>query len=208
MLRRSALAGVWAVAILAGCVMPQEMPPTVADRMAIVTIEDFAAWIESSGLTLAPEVDTLRRHKIAWSHQLTYEFRGTATTPEGHEHPIIVQSEVVVHPNAPSALHNFNTYWVGLSAGLRTGGASTEKVEPTLEWGDGVDLFLITRDGGPIGNGFIGHSGRLATYVLITGLYSSDPAMFEAAIAPKIAAAESYNPGASVASAPANPSLQ
>ena len=41
---------------------------------------------------------------------------------------MVVQSEVSVHPNAPSALHNANTYWVGLSAGLRNAGVSLELV--------------------------------------------------------------------------------
>ena len=59
-----------------------------------------------------------------------------------------------------------------------------------------MDLFLITRDGRQIGNGFIGHSGRVATYVLISGLYSSDAEMFAAAIASKLDAAESYDPEA------------
>jgi hypothetical protein len=83
---------------------------------------------------------------------------------------------------------------MGLKAGLWKGGASLERVDPTLDWGDGTDFFKILREGSQIGNLFIGHSGKVATYVIVSGLYSSDPALFEALLEPKLRALEHYDP--------------
>jgi len=48
---------------------------------------------------------------------------------------------------------------------------------------------------GPDGrNLLIGHSGRVATYVMISGTYASDPALFEALLAPKLRVVERYDP--------------
>jgi hypothetical protein len=184
------------VLLLAGCVLPKALDPTAADRSAIVTIDDFSDWLRASNLTLQPETDSLTKHKIAWSYQLSYEYRGTARLSEDEELTVSIRSEITVHPNTASALHNFNTYALGLKAGLRKGGASVDSVQPMLDWGDGIDLFVIQREGHQIGNGFIGRAGKVAIYVLISGLYSSDSVHFEAALAPALRALERYNPKA------------
>ena len=107
---------------------------------------------------------------------------------------MVVHAELSVHPNGVSALHNFNSYGVGLRAGLQRGGASLERVEPALEWGEDFDFYTIQRGEQQIGNGFIGRVGRIASYVLISGLYSSDTALFELALSPKLRALEGYDP--------------
>lgn len=182
----------WSLALV-GCLTPKSLEPSAEDRRSIVTIEDFASWLEANSITLAPEVETLAKQKIAWSYELSYEFSGVES---GSTEPlrVVLRSEVTVHPNAPSALHNANTYWIGLKAGLRKGGASLERVESTLEWGDGTDCFKIHKEGRQIGNLFIGHSGKVATYVIVSGLYSSDPSLFEALLEPKLRALEHYDP--------------
>jgi len=186
-----------AVAIsLAGCLTPKALDPTAADRRSIVTIEDFSGWLDAGSLAVDAEVDHLTKQKVAWSTLLSYEYRGTASTAEGTSLPVVLQSEVSVHPNAVSARHNFDTYALGLGAGIRKGGGSLEPVDTTLRWGDGMALYAIERNGRQIGNGFIGHAGRVATYVMISGLYSSDAARFEAVIAPVLSALEGYDPDA------------
>ncbi len=187
------LVALWSFA-LAGCLIPKSLQTGAEDLRAIVTIEDFAGWLEGNSIVLTPEVETLTKRKIAWSYELSYEFRGVEAGSDAESLRVVVQSEVTVHPNAPSARHNANTYRVGLKAGLWKGGASLERVEPTLDWGDGTDCFKIHKEGSQIGNLFIGHSGRVATYVIVSGLYSSDPAMFEALLEPKLRALEHYDP--------------
>jgi hypothetical protein len=185
-------AALWSAA-LGGCVLPKSLEPGSEDRHAIVTIEDFSDWLEASSIALTPETETLQKQKIAWSYELAYDFVGTESdSPDPLR--VVVHSEVAVHPNAPSAVHSANTYGVGLKAGLRKGGASLERVESTLEWGDGTDCFKILKDGRQIGNLFIGHSNKVATYVIVSGLYSSDPALFEALLEPKLRALEHYDP--------------
>ena len=181
---------------LGGCLTPKALDPTPADRRAIVTIEDFGDWLQWGSVLLEAEVDDLSKHKIAWSTQLSYEFRGTATSANAKPLPVVLQSEVSFHPNAASARSNFDTYGVGLGAGIRKGGGRFEPMESTMRWGDETNLYAIVMDGRQIGNGFIGRSGRIATYVLISGLYSSDPVHFEAAIAPVLDALERHDPEA------------
>jgi hypothetical protein len=183
-------------ASLGGCLTPKALAPTPADRKAIVTIEDFNDWIQRGSVALEAEVDDLTKQKVAWSTQLSYEYRGTATTPEASPLPVVLQSEVSFHPNAASARHNFDTYGLGLGAGIRRGGGSFEPVKTTLVWGDEMALYAIEMDGRQIGNGFIGYSGSVAAYVLISGLYSSDPSHFEAVIAPVLSALEHHDPDA------------
>ena len=189
----------WSFA-LAGCLIPKSLQTGAEDLRAIVTIEDFAGWLEGNSIVLTPEVETLTKRKIAWSYELSYEFSGVEAGSHSESLRVFVHSEVTVHPNAPSALHNANTSWVGLKAGLWKGGASLERVEPTLDWGDGTDCFKIHKEGSQIGNLFIGHTGRVATYVIVSGLYSSDPALFEALLEPKLRALEHYDlvPGQTV----------
>jgi hypothetical protein len=184
------------VVSLGGCLTPKSLHPTPADRKAIVTIEDFSDWLHWGSVVLEPEVDDLTKQKIAWSTLLSYEYRGAATTNEAKPLPVVLQSEVSFHPNAVSARHNFDTYGVGLGAGIRKAGGTFEPVDTTLLWGDEMTLYAIEMDGRQIGNGFIGRSGRVATYVLISGLYSSDPTHFEAVIAPVLSALEHYDPDA------------
>ena len=181
---------------LGGCLTPKALDPIPADRMAIVTIEDFGDWIHWGAVALETEIDDLTKQKIAWSTQLSYEFRGTATSDGAKPLPVVLQSEVSFHPNAASARHNFDTYGVGLGAGIRKGGGKFEPMEGTLRWGDETTVYAIVMDGRQIGNGFIGRSGKIATYVLISGLYSSDPTHFEAAIAPVLDALERHDPEA------------
>ena len=71
------------------------------------------------------------------------------------------------------------------------------RIEPTKEWGDGADWFVIEIDGRQVGNGFVGHQGAVASFVLISGLYSSDAAMFEQVLEPKLRKLASYDPLAS-----------
>ena len=184
------------VVSLGGCLTPKALDPTPADRKAIVTIEDFSDWLHWGSVVLEAEVDDLTKQKIAWSTLLSYEYRGAATTDEARPLPVVLQSEVSFHPNAVSARHNFDTYGVGLGAGIRKAGGTFEPVDTTLLWGDEMTLYAIEMDGRQIGNGFIGRSGRVATYVLISGLYSSDPTHFEAVIAPVLSALERYDPDA------------
>ena len=179
---------------LAGCLTPKSLEPGSEDLRAIVTIEDFADWLEANSIVLTPEAESLTKRKIAWSYELSYQFTGVEAGAGTDSLRVVVHSEVSVHPNAPAARHNANTYWVGLKAGLWKGGASLERVDPTLDWGDGTDFFKIHKEGSQIGNLFIGHSGRVATYVIVSGLYSSDPALFEALLAPKLRALEHYDP--------------
>jgi hypothetical protein len=163
-----------------------------------VTIEDFTGWLEASSIVLTRETEALTKRKIALSYELSYEFSGFEPSSDENPLRVFVRSEVSVHPNAPSALHNANTYWVGLKAGLWKGGASLAQVEPTLDWGDGIDCFKIEKEESQIGNLFIGHSGKVATYVIVTGLYTSDPAMFEALLEPKLRTLELYDPESGV----------
>ena len=194
MTRRCVVAvSLWSLA-LAGCLIPKDLEPGVEDRRAIVTIEDFAGWLEANSIVLTRETEALTKRKIARSYELSYEFSGVEASSGANPLRVFVRSEVSVHPNAPSAVHNANTYWVGLKAGLWKGGASLARVEPTLDWGDGIDCFKIEKEGSQIGNLFIGHSGKIATYAIVTGLYSSDPAMFEALLEPKLRAVEHYDP--------------
>ena len=177
-----------------GCITPRLLEPAAADRAVVVTIEDFSDWLRANSIELAAEAETLTKQKIAWSYQLTYEFRGVDADYAGEPLRVALHSEVSVHPNAPSARHNANTYGLGLAAGIRQGGGSLERVAPTLQWGDAVDSFTIHRNGHQIGNLFIGRSGRVATYVMISGIYASEPARFEALLAPKLRVVERYDP--------------
>jgi hypothetical protein len=181
---------------LGGCLTPKALDPTPADRKAIVTIEDFSDWLHWGSVVLEAEVDDLTKQKVAWSTLLSYEYRGAATTDEAKPLPVVLQSEVSFHPNAVSARHNFDTYGVGLGAGIRKAGGTFDPVKTTFLWGDEMTLYAIEMNGRQIGNGFIGRSGRVATYVLISGLYSSDPTHFEAVIAPVLSALERYDPDA------------
>ena len=181
---------------LAGCLTPRTLEPGPEDWNAIVTVDDLALWLEQSRIVLEPDVEKLEKRKIAWSYELSYEFSGAEADGAAHPLRVFLRSEVMVHPNAPSALHNANSYWVGLAAGLRKGGATLERVEPSIDWGDGRDSFTIHKDGQQIGNLFIGHSGRVATYVVLSGLYSSDPSAFERLIEPKLRELEHYDPRA------------
>ena len=182
--------------VLAGCLTPRTLEPGPEDWRVIVTVDDLAVWLEANQIVLDAEVEKLAKRKIAWSYELSYEFSGVEAVADPNPLRVILHSEVSVHPNAPSALHNANTYWVGLKAGLWRRGASLERVEPILDWGDGIDCFTIHKDERQIGNLFIGHSGRIATYVILSGLYASDPAAFERLLEPKLRALEHYDPEA------------
>ena len=177
-----------------GCLTPQNLETGDADLRAIVTIEDFAGWLEANSIVLTPEAEALSKRKVAWSYELSYEFSGVEAGPGTEPLRVFVRSEVMVHPNASSALHNANSYWAGLKAGLWKSGATLEPSESTLEWGDGADCYEIHKEGNQIGNLFIGHSGAIATYVIVSGLYSSDPALFEALLEPKLRELEHYDP--------------
>ena len=193
--RRALLAGLCCLA-LGACLTPRTLEPGAEDWRAIVTVDDLAPWLDQNRIVLDAEFEKLSKRKIAWSYELSYEFNGVEVVSDPHPLRVVLHSEVTVHPNAVSALHNANTYWVGLAAGLRKGGASLERVEPSLDWGDGIDSFTIHKDGRQIGNLLIGHSGKVATYVILSGLYASDPAAFERLIEPKLRALEHYDPEA------------
>lgn len=179
---------------LAGCLLPKQLEATVADAGAIVTIDDFSSWLAANDLDLRADEDELVKQKVAWSYLLTYDYLGRASLPDSEPLTVVLKSEVGVHPNATSAGHNFRTYRGGLKLGIEKSGGVVEPLEPTLRWGTSIDLFAIHKNGHQIGNGFIGHSGNVATYVLITGLYSSDPRLFEEAIQGKLAQLEAYDP--------------
>jgi len=184
-------------------VLPRALEPSQVDRQTLVTIDDFRDWLGE--LTLRPESESLDKRKIAWSYELTYDFQGAARLNPTEELQLHVHSERTTHPNAAAALQNTNTYWRRLAAGLERSGATVQRVEPTMDWGDGADWFVIERDGQQIGNGFVGHSGTLASFVLISGIYSSDPALFERTLAPKLRALASYEPLAAGAAANTTP---
>lgn len=181
--------------VLAGCLLPRSLEPAEHDWRTMVTIHDFQQWLDNAAIDLEATNEELTKKKVVWTWELAYDYNGV-DAGDGNPFQVYLHSEVSVHSNPASALHNANSYWLGMKAGLWQGGASLREVDCTIEWGDGLDCYTIHKGDRQIGNLLIAHSGKVATFVALSGLYSSDSALFERLLEPKLRALDDYDPSA------------
>lgn len=179
-LARATPVGVVALAFVA---CATTLPVGPVDRAATITREDFAAWLEPHGLETLKE--KLRKRRSFGAYTLSYEYQG-----ESESLMAILNSEVMILRNPADAHRAYRS----LGWGLRLGADELEPVETTLDWAEESQVYRIHTEGRQIGNAYVGRRGHITVAVVLAGLYSSDPALFEERIAAGLARLASYDP--------------
>jgi hypothetical protein len=175
---------VLAATACSGCIVRQ-VPLRPDDARIVVDAPAISRFIE--GFHLDPKAATLRKRRIlGGTTWVTYEY-----DPPSHD--LYVLCDVYDFGDAGEALRAYHSFGKALRSvfeGARE--VSLAPLDPRSIWQDNSLLFVLTRDGRPVGNAFLTRQGDTLLQLVVFGVYFEEPQALRELVSPTIVALWGY----------------
>jgi A/G-specific adenine glycosylase len=192
--RGSTLAAAVATLSISGCLY-DDLPHGREDRRVVVRAPDVAKFVADSDEAFASpgrlaQTRFTKRKSAAGAYTLTYYYGN-----EDRHMTIQSTATILAEDSGASAKDVFE-------AALRNHRAVEDRkrgirmvpVPVTVGKAEDSRLYLILKDGNPIGNVFAAWRGQVATDMRMTGVYFDEPSSFRRLVGPKFARLSRFDP--------------
>lgn len=166
---------------------PMDMGPQ--DREILANADDVSQFVDDFYPDASKEsYDKYKR--IDGSIEVSYEY----DEPYNDDAPYISYT-VSVTSSESVANEEFDTAWSAAQLGMKLGGGSGVTVSERndiFSWGDSSRFGIVTYEGSPAGNLFVGRKGKYLVVFLLAGIYFEDDAIYDL-LMPKLNQLDSYS---------------
>ena len=164
------------------------VPLTADERNLLLDIEHTALYLPDFEPT-ALRADITKTVFLDDSYELNYVY----DDPENAAAPYLAYT-VTFEGSAVDAKTTYASSWGGTQAALFLGGGdvSVEEQNDLFSWGERSRFAVLTSDGRPFGNVFVGRNGTRVVYFLLAGLYFDEPAAIRQLLETHLKRLEAY----------------
>lgn len=151
----------------------QELQVRPQDEAVLVTAADISQFVGDFVPNSSREKITRNKH-LDGSVELSYEYDDT-----NNEEAPYISYTVFTEASESDAATEFDTLWAATELGMKIGGGSSVSVSERNDiftWGDKSRFGIMTVDGQPAGNLFVGRQGKFVVVFIIANIYFEDDA--------------------------------
>ena len=167
----------------------QHLPVGQSEWDVVVDAQDIAKWLPDLEVSTSGEELKKIRH-LDRSYEVNYEYDPTDAS-------VYITSSVSVERKLSDAIAGYLPLWTATRAGFMVSDnddIDVEALEDYFEWGDQSKTGLIRNAGEPHGHLFVARQGKKVVFLLVSGVYFDDAAMWAEFITPTLNSLSRYDP--------------
>jgi len=167
-----------------GCVVRQ-LTLIPDDARIVVDARAIGRFVD--GFELEPAAATLRKRRVlGGATWVTYEY-----DPPSHD--LYILCDVYDFGDASKALRAYHSFASALRSVFDDEReVSLTSLEPASVWQESSRLFVLTRNGRPVGNAFLTRQGDKLLQLVVFGVYFDEPQALRELVSPTIVALWGY----------------
>jgi hypothetical protein len=183
----TALGGI-ALLMLAGC--QRGLPVDEADKAILLRADDLKEF--GYGLEDTKRFETFEKTRyFDGSFDITYEFE----TPDSEEeNPLYLNVTATFEMNPADALVSYGAMKTSMKYAMKATGVEVRELAGPVEFGDASELYLLEKDGNPLGNLFAVRKGPRVYTLIMSGMYFDDRETWKDVVGAKLGRFASHTP--------------
>lgn len=189
--RRVAPAGRLLAALLAGLCAGGcfNRPLEEGDRQLLVTVVDLAGY----GATIDPVDASIVERRVQYfdgSLELEYEFEAA----ESSASPLYLSAVAGLERRKSDALVTYTAQREAVKLTAKAGGLDMVPMPSFFSWGDDSLFVMLEYEGVTVGNFFLARKGRKTYFLMLSGFYFDEPALWAELVQPRLDRLSAFDP--------------